>query len=58
MSEIKITELTIDQNPKMIDLKAEAEKGNEEAIIALKSLRGGRFRAPELLFKPSFYKMK
>ncbi|MBE8995859.1 hypothetical protein [Microcystis aeruginosa] len=52
MSEIKITELTIDQNPKMIDLKAEAEKGNEEAIIALKSLRGGaqRFRAPELLF--------
>jgi hypothetical protein len=26
----------------MIDLKAEAEKGNLEAITAFKSLRGGR----------------
>jgi hypothetical protein len=40
MAKIKVINLTNEQKPEMIDLKAEAEKGNSEAITAFKSLRG------------------
>ncbi len=39
MADVKITNLKTDSE--IIDLKAEAEKGNPEAIVAFKSLRGG-----------------
>ncbi|MDP5338947.1 MAG: hypothetical protein NWQ28_10285 [Nodularia sp. (in: cyanobacteria)] len=39
MADLKITNLKTDSE--IIDLKAEAEKGNPEAIVAFKSLRGG-----------------
>ncbi|MCE2718399.1 MAG: hypothetical protein ACK5RY_14410 [Dolichospermum sp.] len=41
MADVRITDLTNEQKPEMIDLKVEAEKGNTEAIVAFKSLRGG-----------------
>ncbi len=41
MANIKINELNATNPAEIIDLKAEAEKGNSEAIIAFKSLRGG-----------------
>jgi len=41
MADVRITDLTNEQKPEMIDLKVEAEKGNTEAIAAFKSLRGG-----------------
>jgi hypothetical protein len=42
MAEIKITQLdTKQQLDKIIDLKAESEKGNIEAFKAFTSLRGG-----------------
>ena len=40
MADVKITNLKTDSE--IIDLNAEAEKGNPEAIVAFKSLRGGR----------------
>ncbi|MEY2913352.1 MAG: hypothetical protein ACK6A9_04990 [Dolichospermum sp.] len=41
MADVRITDLTNEQKPEMIDLKVEAEKGNTEAIAAFKSLQGG-----------------
>jgi hypothetical protein len=42
MAKIQITQLKVEEpTEKIIDLKAEAEKGNSEAITAFKSLRGG-----------------
>lgn len=45
MAEIKINQLNSEVQSEIIDLKAEAEKGNSEAIIAFKSLRGGLSRS-------------
>lgn len=41
MANLKVNELNTANPAEIIDLKAEAEKGNEEAITAFKSLRGG-----------------
>lgn len=41
MAKIKLNNLTNEQKTEMIYLKAEAEKGNSEAITAFKFLRGG-----------------
>jgi hypothetical protein len=37
----KINKLTSLESAEMVDLKAESEKGNPEAITAFKSLRSG-----------------
>lgn len=41
MSNLNISNLPEEQTSKMVDLKAKAEKGDEKAIKAFKSLRGG-----------------
>lgn len=41
MANIKVNELNAVNPAELIDLKAEAEKGNKDAITAFKSLRGG-----------------
>jgi hypothetical protein len=41
MANIKVNELITTKSEELFDLKAEAEKGNPEAITAFKSLRGG-----------------
>jgi hypothetical protein len=42
MAEIKINQLgSIHSDEAVIDLKTESHKGNEEAVTAFKSLRGG-----------------
>lgn len=41
MANIKVNELNTTNSTEIVDLKAEADKGNPEAITAFKSLRGG-----------------